>query len=222
MTVILVALTILFFLALDWLVHGRRERSEAPASTAARGEAPGRVRVPAGLFFAPSHTWLNLFPTGRVTLGVDDFVSRLIAEPRVSLLKNAGDSVARGEPILRLESATHSLTVRSPIDAEVIAPNANLVASPRLLREALFSEGWAYALKPRSVRDVKGLLLGAETQDWLSHEFGRLRDFFAAGGPEPQLSPALLQDGGEPVSGVLEARGESEWRRFEAEFLAVV
>lgn len=221
MTVILVALTILFFLGLDWLVHSHRERSEAPASKPAPGMAPGRVRVPAGLFFAPSHTWLNLFPTGRVTLGVDDFVSRLIDSPRISLLKRAGEPVAKGEPILTLESDTRSLTVRSPIDGEIVTSNANLVAAPRLLREALFSDGWAYAVKPRSVRDVKSLLLGDESRDWIRGEFARLRDFFATTGPEPELSPALLQDGGAPVTGALAAMDAAEWQRFETEFLAV-
>lgn len=221
MTVILVALTILFFLALDWLVHGRREREGVIRAQVGAGEVPQHVRLPDGVFFAPSHTWLNLFPTGRVTLGVDDFVARLLDNPQVSLLKQAGDAVVKGDPILRLESAGHSLTVRSPIDAEVLVPNANLVRTPTLMRDALFSDGWAYTLRPRSVRDVKGLLLGDESRAWLRGEFGRLRDLFASAAPAPALCPVLLQDGGPPVAGVMKEMDEATWRRFEVEFLGV-
>lgn len=222
MTVVLVALSILFFLALDWLVLGRKEREGVLAY--AKAQQPGeavRVRLPGGIFFAPSHTWLNLFPSGRVVLGVDDFVSRLLEKPRVALLKSAGERVTKGEPILRLQTDSHSLTVRSPIDGRIVTPNSLLVRSPNLMREALFSDGWAYVMKPDNARDMKSFMLGEESRSWIQNEFGRLRDLFAGVGSSAQLSPALLQDGGPPVMGIMESMDDPTWQRFEETFLQV-
>lgn len=222
MTVILVALSILFFLALDWLVLGRKEREGVMAY--AKAQQPGeavRVRLPGGIFFAPSHTWLNLFPSGRVVLGVDDFVSRLLEKPRVALLKSTGEHVTKGEPILRLQTDSHSLTIRSPIDGRIVTPNAHLVRSPNLMREALFSDGWAYVMKPDNSRDLKSFMLGEESRGWIQNEFGRLRDLFAGVGNAAQLSPALLQDGGPPVMGIMESMDDPTWQRFEETFLEV-
>lgn len=224
MTVILVALSILFFLALDWLVLGRKEREGVLAMGKARRPVDAvRVRLPGGIFFAPSHTWLNLFPTGKIVLGVDDFVSRLLEEPRVTLLKTTGEHVDRGEPILRLETSGHSLTVRSPIDGRILTPNTRLVSTPSLMRDALFSDGWAYVMKPDDARDLKDFMLGEESQGWIKAEFGRLRDLLAgvANAGQPVLSPALLQDGGPPVVGIMESMDDPTWQRFEATFLQV-
>ena len=222
MTVILVATTILFFLALDYLVLGRKARESVAAAHNARiANGPVNGRLPGGVFFAPSHTWLNLFPSGKVQLGVDDFVSRLMENPSVALLKNAGDPVAKGEPILRLESRGHALTVRSPIDGQIVSPNAHLTKYPQLMRESLFSDGWAYTVRPTRPADLKELLLGEESRGWLRDEFARLRDLFAGVGNEGVLSPAMLQDGGPPVAGAMQEMDEAVWQRFEAEFLNV-
>lgn len=221
MTVILVATTILFFLALDWLVLGRKARESVAAQHASAASGPVNVRLPGGVFFAPSHTWLNLFPSGKVQLGVDDFVSRLMENPSVALLKNAGDPVAKGEPIMRLESRGHALTVRSPIEGRIVSPNSHLARYPQLMRESLFSDGWAYTVRPTRPADLKNLLLGEESRGWIRDEFARLRDLFAGVGDPGVLSPAMLQDGGPPVAGAMQEMDEQVWRRFEDEFLNV-
>ncbi len=220
MTIILVVATILFFLGLDWLVRIRKQPAGVPAAARAAGH-PVRVRIPGGVFFSRSHTWLNLFPSGKVLVGVDDFVGRLVEDPRVTLLKRAGERVEKGEPILKLESGGHALTLRSPIEGEILAPNKELERRPGLMKEALFSDGWAYAVQPGRPGDLKDLLLGEETRRWIQDEFARLRDLFAGAGATPALSPAALPDGGPPVGGALKQMDDSVWRRFEETFLQV-
>jgi glycine cleavage system H lipoate-binding protein len=217
MTVIFVALTILFFLGVDWLLQRRKEaRAVAPAMAAAQ---EARVRLPSGVFFAPSHTWLNLFPSGRAWLGIDDFVVRLLERPRVRFLKEAGAQVGRGDPLLVLEDGERQLTVRSPVDARVTALNSKLLKKPGALRQAPFCEGWACELKPDRQSDLKSLMLGGESAGWMQGEFGRLRDVLAGAGPD--LSPAMLQDGGPPIAGAMKHVGPDVWTRFEREFLEV-
>ncbi len=217
MTVILMAVTILFFLGMDWLVHGRKESALARADAKVRSV---RVRLPGGVFFSKSHTWVNLFSSGRALVGVDDFVSRLMEQPVVTLLKVPGERVCKGEPLFKLSSAKHSLTVRSPIEGAILASNQELEREPGLLRNSQFTDGWAYAVRPTRLADIKELFLGEETRGWIGLEFARLRDVFAGVGQEGALSPAMLQDGGPPIAGAMDMMDEEVWKRFDDVFLA--
>ncbi len=217
MTVLFVALTIALFLVADAVIlRMEARRAAAPAAGPEQG-AP--VRLPGGVFFAPSHTWLSLFPTGHAWMGIDDFVTRLLERPRVRFLVEAGSRVVRGEPILRLEEGERALTVRSPMDGRILAWNEDLTRRPELLTGAPFCEGWACDLRPDRADDLKALLLGDEAHGWMQEEFRRLRDLFAGAGPA--VSPAMLQDGGPPIAGAMKHVGEEVWLRFEREFLDV-
>ncbi len=214
MTVLFVVLTIVLALAVDWLLHRNRVPALVPAAV-----SPASVRVPSGVFFARSHTWLNLFPSGHAWLGVDDFVVRLLDSPTVRFLAEPGAHVKRGAPLLSLEQGGHALTVRAPIDGHVLAFNDALLARPGLLQRAPFCEGWVCDVRPDRNADLKSLLLGDETRGWMDEEFGRLRDVFAGAGGA--VEPAMLQDGGPPIAGAMKHVGADVWERFDHEFLEV-
>jgi glycine cleavage system H protein len=213
MTVLFVVLTIVVLLAVDWLV--RRGKAPIPAPLAATPP----VRLPGGVFFARSHTWLNLFPSGHAWLGIDDFVARLLDDPRVTFLAEPGARVKRGDPLFKLEENGHAFTVRSPIHGEVLAVNHELAQEPGLLRRAPLLDAWAIEVAPARPADLKTLLLGDETRRWMGDEFARLRDVLAGAGGV--LQPAMLQDGGPPVAGAMKLVGPEVWERFEREFLEV-
>ena len=216
MTVLLVLAMIAFFLGLDWVLH-RRQRHAAPAP--ARAPEGAALRLPQGVFFARSHTWLNLFPSGRAWLGVDDFVARLLDRPRVELLARPGDRVARGEPLFALAEGDHRLTVRSPLAARIVTVNPAIARRPAPPAAAPFFEGWVLEIEPERAADLKSMLIGEETTSWIRGEFARLRDVLAGAGPA--LSPAALQDGGAPAPGAMKHVAPEVWSRFEREFLEV-
>lgn len=221
MTVILVVATILFFLGLDWVVRRVRERSGSPASvpTASIPVPALPVRIPDGIFFSRTHTWLNLFPSGKVRLGIDDFVGRLLQNPEVVFLRKAGEHVNRGEPIVQLKEDKRALTVRAPLSGIVLSTNDSLIEHPEKMKELLFSDGWALTMQPDRTSQMRTLLLGEETHTWIRGEFARFRDVLAGVGGTEGLVPVLLQDGGVPVAGVMRDAPAEAWKRFEQEFL---
>jgi glycine cleavage system H protein len=222
MTVLFVVATIIVFLTIEALVrHAREKRGVQLAAVHTPPVRPYPVRIPEGIFFARSHTWLNLFPSGKVRLGVDDFVGRLLENPEVVLLKAEGSEVRKGDPILTLKEGDRSLTIRAPMDGEILAVNDSIRNRPELLKEMLFSDGWAYTLKPRRPSELRQMLLGEETRGWIAAEFGRLRDVFAGIADKGGFVPALLQDGGPPVAGAMKQMKKEVWKRFENEFLQV-
>ncbi len=220
MTVLFVIGTILFFLTLDWAVRKiRGTKSVQALPQTARFHYP--VRVPEGIFFARSHTWLSLLPSGILRLGIDDFVGRMIEKPAITLLKHSGEPVGRGDPLFALQSGDKTLLVRSPIDGDILGVNERLVREPEVLRDLLFSDGWGYVIRPKQISQIKALFLGTETRAWLSDEFRRMGDFLTGVGRRAGVEPALMQDGGLPIPGVMKNMNDADWNEFEHEFLNV-
>src|ERR1051326_1527691 len=218
MTVLFMIATIIIFLSADWLLHRRQGKSLATERPAINTYP---IRLPEGIFFSPTHTWLSLFPSGKILLGVDDFISRLIDCPQSSLLKNPGENIRRGDPLILLSEGGHSLTVRSPLSGTILAVNEELPGNPALLKERLFVDGWSYVIKPERLNEIKRMLIGGESQAWIRNEFRRLRDLFAGLGKNGSLEPAYLQDGGPPVAGVLRSMDDAIWQQLDREFLEI-
>ncbi len=222
MTVLFVLTTIIVFLAADFVVRWVREKKGLRLATLTQGAAKhtSTVRIPEGIFFSPSHTWLNLFPSGKVYVGIDDFVTRLLEKPVIVLLKKEGDRVTKGEPILLVQEDGRELKVRAPMNGTILSVNEEILQKPDLIKNQLFTEGWAYAFKPIRLTELKDMLFGEETSSWIAEEFRRLRDVFSGITNSEGLVPALLQDGGPPVAGAMKHMPASVWNRFEQEFLA--
>jgi glycine cleavage system H protein len=221
MTALFFIATIVFFLGIDWVVQRMKRGSAAEEATAPQPAAhPDALRIPEGIFFAKSHTWINLFPSGKVRLGVDDFVGNLMENPRISFTLNPGDVVEKGDPLLVVEDGDRRVTIRSPLAGEVLAVNLDLEKSPQLMRESLFSEGWAYSIRPRRIEELRSMLIGEESRSWMSNELGRLRDLLA-GAASLQTAPVSLQDGGPPATGLLRRLDRNKVAEFEEQFLQV-
>ncbi|MBZ5497599.1 MAG: hypothetical protein LAP85_14445 [Acidobacteriia bacterium] len=220
MTPLFVVGTIIAFLIVDWIVQARKATKQALAAAPVRSlqSQTFSLRTPEGIFFAKSHTWLSLFPSGKVRLGIDDFVANLLERAEVTLVKNQGDHVQKGEPLLVLAENGQALTVRAPISGDVVAVNEKLEETPGLKHADLFGEGWAYTMQPSRPEELRGLLLGNESRSWMSEELRRLRDFFAGAIANGVPAPAL-QDGGAPAPGALLHLGPDVWKRFEQQFL---
>jgi glycine cleavage system H lipoate-binding protein len=215
MSVLLFIATIVIFLTVDYFVQ-RSKKTALAAQPVLRKTIP--MRTPAGIFFAKSHTWLSLFPSGRLQLGIDDFLAHMFTMPRITMLKAAAERVEKGEPIMRITEGQNEVVVRSPVEGVIENVNSNLSANPALLKEALFSEGWAYSITPARAGDLRSFYLGEDTRVWLKQELGRLRDFLAHLTP---AAPAFMQDGGLPSPGVMDGLDPDQCKRFEREFLGV-
>jgi glycine cleavage system H protein len=223
MTVLFVVATIIVFLTIDYFVRTARDRRGGQTVTAIQRAVrqSNPVRIPEGIFFARSHTWLNIIPSGKVYMGVDDFVSRLLEKPQITFLNKVGDKIRKGDPIMLLKEDGRELTIHAPVEGEILAVNEPLLSMPEMMKDLLFSDGWAYLFKPKRPSELKDMLLGEETRQWISEEFRRLRDVFTGISKHGEMVPALLQDGGTPVAGVMKQMPESVWNKFEREFLEV-
>ncbi|HLP17173.1 MAG TPA: hypothetical protein VK470_12995 [Bacteroidota bacterium] len=224
MTVLLFVATIVTFLGIDYLVRRSQTAAASAAPVHVKSPAVPSLRFPEGIFFSKTHTWLNLFPSGTVQLGVDDFVSRMFTAPELTLLKGEGEQIAKGEAIIRLQEGSKFVCVHSPIDGRIMRRNGHFSSSKTSVREDLFMNGWAYTIEPKKgPAELRSFFLGAETKSWIKSELSKLRDFLATSSSstlQTGTAALSLQDGGEPMPGVLSQMSIEDLARFEAQFLA--
>jgi hypothetical protein len=73
-----------------------------------------------------------------------------------------------------------------------------LVDDPSLANRSPYKDGWVAVIKsPDFAINQKNLIQGSMVAPWMQNNISRLNSMVS------QISPALAQDGGQPVSGVL-------------------
>lgn len=218
MTAILVAATILLFLSVD-LVRARRRQATAPAA-APIAVRPQEFEVPEGLFVGPGHTWARLEPDGSVLVGLDDFATRILGRIDRLEVAAAGAEVAHEDAAIVLHQNGKSVAFASPLEGTVEAVHTESLQRPARVQLEPYGAGWLLRLRPRQLAaQLRELRLGAEARGWLQGEFERFAEFLGRQIPADAVG-ATAQDGGVPISGVLEHLSATSWEQFEAEFLA--
>jgi len=212
--------TLLLFLAVDYVIQRRAKKQEAPARTSK--QVPERFLIPRGYFFGSNHSWVELLPSGKIRLGIDDFVQKLIGKVDNIWCVPSNTPVARGNPLFMLKQGQRTLSISSPISGKVVDFNQELQKEPDLLTGDPYVAGWVAVMEPVNIsNEIKTLKVGEETAQWLRREVSRFRDFIKAHTPQFALAEAgpTMADGGIPMRGILQHADEHAWKEFEEEFL---
>ncbi len=218
MVALLVALTFITALVIDSLVRRKKEAVEAVALTTIIRPAP---RYPAGFFFSEGHAWLNLLPSGKAQLGLDEMIGRLIGKVDLVQLKNPGEEIRKGEPFAVLYQDDRRIRLFSPIDGIIAEKNADIQKAPQKFLEEPYRNNWLYQIEPKELSaQLPNLKIAEKTRAWWSAELSRLREFVSSHLPQTALAGATLADGGTSIDGLVEQFDSQTLEEFENEFLA--
>lgn len=228
MVALLVLLSILCFLTVDYLVQRRQTAAVAVAQMArpagavsamAHPAAQLRYRTPNGVFFDPGHTWLFLEESGSARIGINDFAQSILGKVDSVQTRALGDMVKKGDVLLKLRHGDRTATFRAPVDGVIEDVNSELLESHEMYGAEPFSAGWVYRIKPASTTAFqKSLLLGESAKDWLSREVQRLKVILATVAPANPVLGQTLQDGGLPAYGLIDFLNETEWKQIQEKF----
>jgi glycine cleavage system H lipoate-binding protein len=217
MVAILVLLTIIGFLTVDFLVERRNLRHAALAPAGARWPPSVRVPVdvaalPAGLFVGPGHAWMELRPSGAVRLGADRVPLTLLGGVDSIETAPAGSVLHRGDTAAVLRMGNREVKLRTPVDGVVTAVNTDLAGRPEALAERPFGGGWLVSLAPRDLGGaIRRMFVADGAAAWMRRELARLRDLLVGMG-DGALAGATLPDGGLPVAGLAAKLTDDGWR----------
>lgn len=180
------------------------------------------IYVPQGLYYSKGHTWLNFTEDGKLKLGIDDFLNKVLKPSKINLLVSEGSRIKRGEPIFEIFTNISKVKVYSPVDGVITNLNRNVIENPSLIRENPYRENWFAEIEPADVKVViPSFKIGKEVVAWMKEEVNRFKDLLAHLSPRPSLVGATLYDGGNIVEGVAKLLDEESISKFEEEFLKI-
>lgn len=197
-----------------WLALRRHSRQAAAQTRRGRSARAARWFALANdCSFHPGHAWVARRDGPVVTVGLDDFAAKLLGEPKAIELPAVGTALRQGETAWTVAAGERALPMRSPVEGEVVAVNPAVVASPRLVADDPYGEGWLLKVRaPERRAWLCNLLSGELAAAWMQHTTERVRRFESDG------LGAVMADGGTPMRGFGHALSQEEWESVSREF----
>jgi glycine cleavage system H protein len=218
MTVLLVLFTLLLFLAADYFVQRfRTARQVQLAGTRVRVGADGNALLPEDASLVSNHTWTRPGPGGNIIIGVDELLARALGAVEQVLLPEAGSVVTPATADIGLAANGCTLDIASPVHGRVVEVNQALLRNPALAKDDPYGAGWLMKIRPAS-RHSRGIspYVVRRPAEWLRAQQELMREFFLQAAA--QTVPVLMQDGGEPVEGILQEFDAGVWGTFRTAF----
>jgi hypothetical protein len=129
------------------------------------------MTFPLDRLYHRGHTWVRREPNGTVTIGLDEFVKRLVGKPDSLDLPRKGQRLRLHGTAWRMRKRNVTLRVVSPVAGIVVetgGPDAE----------------WYLKVRPEQ-SDLRHLLEGFEVQPWVAREIERMRVALDAWGQAP-------------------------------------
>ena len=156
------------------------------------------VQVPQEYAFHPGHTWVHNEGHQNARVGVDAFASDLFGEIDAVEVTELNRWVRQGQRLCTLKHGQDTVDLLSPVEGVVISLNHEVLKNPSLITSDPYRNGWVCVVKaPELSTNTKNLLQGSIVSAWIENSLVRVR------GIMQQLNPALAQDGGLPIKGML-------------------
>jgi glycine cleavage system H protein len=120
--------------------------------------------IPADLKYLSSHEWVRVEADGTLTVGISDHAQSALGDLVFVETPDVGRQLKAGEAFAVVESVKAASDVYSPVSGEVLAVNEALGATPELINQAPYSEGWLMKIRPGDASEVSTLLDAAAYQ----------------------------------------------------------
>ena len=220
MTVLLVLLTFLTFLLIDYFSSRKPVAIRTAASASDRSRQPrlapslvGGFSVPEKLRYHPGHTWaLGESPT-LVRIGMDEFASKLTGKLERIALPQRGKWIRQGQKIWTLYRNGAAVDMVSPIEGSIVDINEAAMSDPEVARKDPYGEGWLVTVQsPDAKTNFRNLLGGAMARWWTEESASRLRRRM------PMALGALAQDGGVAMDNLADQLPDQDWTAMTKEF----
>ncbi|RPI26461.1 MAG: hypothetical protein EHM61_11755 [Acidobacteria bacterium] len=164
------------------------------SSAGTQGEELAGMTYRSDRFYHRGHTWVEEHSDGTVTIGLDDFATKLFGAPDEIVLPQPGDRITTNGVGWRVRKAGVDVRVLAPVAGEVL--EAGTPEQP-----------WSLRVRPESpLSEARHLLSGDDIGPWIRHELGRLQ-----GMASTVEVGAVLADGGELVDDVSTAFDQRDW-----------
>lgn len=114
--------------------------------------------IPNDLKYLESHEWARLESDGTVTVGISDHAQSALGDLVFVEVPQVGKALERGNAAAVVESVKAASDVYTPVSGEVIASNDSLGATPELVNQDPYGQGWLFKIRPSNTTELGSLL----------------------------------------------------------------
>lgn len=200
MTVILILVTFVAAIAVDYFLNHKKQAPVFAAQQQARtADAVPRVQpkfvggfaVNENLKYHPGHTWALAESPNLVRVGVDDFATKLIGKAESIQMPQRGQWIRQGQRVLSFKKNGATIDLVSPIEGSVTELNEAVLRDPELTRTDPYGEGWLMTIQsPDAKTNFRNLMSGTLVRHWTEDAATQLAAKF------PKMAMATMADGG--------------------------
>ncbi len=201
MSILFVLLMFLLVISVRYFIEPRNQPALEP-EIVAKPQPPLLKReygfeIPQGYGFHLGHMWATKESTDDARVGVDQFVINLMGKIDHIDVRGADRWVRQGQKLITLHSDGTSVDLLSPVEGVVTAVNNDALRDPSLVTNDPYENGWIAMVKSPDLKvNQRNLIQGPMVAPWMQNNLTRLNAMLSP-------TPALAQDGGGPISGLL-------------------
>jgi glycine cleavage system H protein len=204
---------------LDAGLCGRELRTVAPPS---EDEVLAEVfETPRDRFYHASHTWALPFERNRVRFGIDAFAAHLLSRASSVVLPGEGTLLQQGKVGFWISEDTRLVPLVSPVTGRVLRRNQHVQASPGLVSESPYGQGWLLEVECPEWESQRERLADAErAQALVRRQMANFRKRVShyVEQSDPAVGPTMA-DGGERLTDVRRILGPKRYRRLIMKYL---
>jgi glycine cleavage system H lipoate-binding protein len=203
MSILFVLLTFLLILAIMYFRRPEAASVVAQPASFTKVAVPKMLRmadiqVPQEYAFHPGHTWIHDEGHQNARIGIDAFASDLFGDVDGIEIAELNRWIRQGQKLCTIKHGEDTVDMLSPVEGVVVSLNHEVMKNPSLITSDPYRNGWICVVKaPELSTNTKNLLQGPIVPAWMQNSLIRVR------GMMQQLNPALAQDGGLPIKGML-------------------
>lgn len=121
---------------------------------------------PEDLKYTSEHEWVRSpgEADGSVRVGITHFAQDSLGDIVFVSLPEVGSEVQAGTPVGELESTKSVSDIYAPVSGTVVARNEALDATPEVVNNDPYGDGWLFEVVPADAAAVDGLLDAAAYQ----------------------------------------------------------
>ena len=201
MSILFVLLMFLLIISVRYFIEPKAQPGLEP-EIVAKPQAPRVKReygfeIPQDYCFHLGHTWVMKEGADDARVGVDKFVTNLMGKIDHIDICGANRWVRQGQKIVTLSGGGTSVDLLSPVEGVVTAINDDVLRDPSLVTNDPYENGWIALVKSPDLKvNQRNLIQGSMVAPWMQNNVARLNVMLSP-------TPALAQDGGAPISGLL-------------------
>jgi glycine cleavage system H protein len=218
MSILFVLLTFLLILTVMYFRRPEAAANTLQTAPVKKLSPPVMARLssfeaPEEYCFHPGHTWVVDEGRQNARVGIDAFAGNLIGNIDSIDVVDLNRWVRQGQPLCTITRDGRSVDMLCPVEGVLVSVNHEVLKNPNLIVEDPYRNGWLCQIKaPEMSTNVKNLLHGGFVPAWMQNSLARI------GAMVQQMNPALAQDGGLPVKGLLFQVDADVQRQLAKEF----